>query len=128
MERGKRDVTLETLLRIARALEIRPGILVDGIPPWAEDGKGPLSRQEMERVADAVVKRGDVRSGRERALVEALRRVVWHRLTRRQRGGKDARRGYRLGANAWLWLRAAYPDGVVKSLLQRVRDREARLT
>lgn len=126
IERGKRDLTLGTLLGLARALGVRPGILVDGIPPRAEEGKAPLSRKEMERVADAVVRAKPAQNRRERALVEALRSLVWHRLARSQRGGGDARRGYRSAANAWLWLRATYPPEVVKSLLQRVTDREAR--
>lgn len=126
IERGKRDLTLGTLRALARALEVRPGILVDGIPPRAEEGKAPLSREAMERVAEAAARGGLVRSRRERALAEALRSVVWHRLPAEQRAGKDARRGYRSAARAWLWLRAAYPPGVVKSLLQRVTDREAR--
>lgn len=127
IERGKRDVTLGTLRALARALGIRPGLLADGIPPHAAEGRAPLSRELMERVAEAATRRGPVRSRRERALVEALRSVVWHRLPAGQRAGKDARRGHRSAARAWLWLKSTYPPGVVKSLLQRVTDREARV-
>ncbi len=126
IERGKRDLTLATLRALAGALHVRPGVLVDGIPPRAEEGKAPLSREEMERVADRVVWGGSARNRRERALVEALRSLVWHRLTPIQRGGGDPRRGYRSAARAWLWLRSTYPPEAVKSLLQRITDREAR--
>lgn len=126
IERGRRDLTLGTLVALARALEVRPGVLVDGIPPRAAEGKAPLSREAMERVAESAARGGPVQSRREQALAEALRSLVWHRLPAKQRAGRDARRGYRSAANAWLWLKSTYPPGVVKSLLQRVTDREAR--
>ena len=124
IERGKRDVTLGTLRTLARALDVRPGLLADGTPPRAAEGQAPLSREAMERVADAVVRGEPLPDGRERRLAEALRSLVWHRLPSRQRRGKDARRGYRAAARAWLWLQSTYPPGVVKSMLQRISNRE----
>ena len=124
IERGRRDVTLRTLRRLARALEIPPGILADGIPPRASEGQRPLDREEMERVADAVVYGKAVRNDREGALARALRSVVWHRLSPRERQGGDARRGFRSAAGAWLWLQSAYPPSAVRSLLQRISDRQ----
>lgn len=126
IERGGRNVTLSTLRRLARALDLQPGVLADGIPPRAAEGREPLSREEMGRVADAVVHGKPVRNERERALVRALRSVVWHRLPRLQRQGRDTRRGFRSAAGAWLWLQSAYPPAAVRSLLQRISDREGR--
>ena len=73
IERGKRDLTLRTVLALSRALGVRPGVLVDGIPPRAREGKAPLTREIMERVAEAASRGGPVRNRREQALAEALR-------------------------------------------------------
>ncbi|HMF41326.1 MAG TPA: helix-turn-helix transcriptional regulator, partial [Polyangia bacterium] len=35
IERGDREVTLKTLRALALALDVRPGVLADGIPPEA---------------------------------------------------------------------------------------------
>lgn len=50
IEQGARDLTLETLKRLAEALEIPPGILADGIPP-EERGPSRLGRGQLDRIA-----------------------------------------------------------------------------
>ena len=44
MERGKREVTLGTLRALAVALDVRPGILADGVLPVPWQGKPTWSR------------------------------------------------------------------------------------
>ena len=55
IETGARDLKVETLKRIARALDIRPGILADGIPP-EENFPQTLTRESLERIAEWVVR------------------------------------------------------------------------
>lgn len=124
IERGKREVSLGTLRALAAALNVRPGVLVDGVAPSsAEPGAARWSRQALERIAEAVVRGTSVREAREQALVEALRWVLRHRLSARRQLGGRARRGKRAAEAAWLRLEAAYPREVIQSALQRIEDR-----
>ncbi len=126
IERGQREVSLGTLRALALALGIRPGILVDGVPPGAtEESSARLSREAMERVAEAVARGAKVHEPGERALADALRRIVRHRAGS---VGHRVRRGKRESEAAWLWLEAVYPRAVVRSLLQRIADRQAVVT
>lgn len=123
MERGRREVSLPTLRRLASALEIRAGLLVDGVTPLSLRGPRGLSREEMERIADAAMGRGRV-TGRERALAQLLRTVMESRI--RAWGGRPGgrRSGKRRIRAAWLQFKSACPPGEVRSLIQRVEDRE----
>lgn len=47
LETGRRDCTLKTLYRLANALELRPGVLLDESP----QKKASLDRHEVDRVA-----------------------------------------------------------------------------
>ena len=125
IERGKREVSLGTLRALAVGLDVRPGVLADGVPPSVlEAGAARLSREALERVADAVLCGTPLRDRHERVLADALRKVVRQRLLagRQQRG--RVRRGKRAAAAAWLWLESTYPATVVQSLLQRIADRK----
>lgn len=53
IEQG-RDLTLETLRRLAQALQVRPGILADGIPPRGFSKK-TFSRESLDRIARGVL-------------------------------------------------------------------------
>ena len=125
IERGKREVSLGTLRALALGLNVRPGILVDGVPPGEAEGKPmPFSRQVLERIAEAVVRGTSVQRVHEQALVDTLREVIRHR-----RGAVSGRRGHlrrgkRAAESAWLRLESIVPPGVVHSLLQRIADRE----
>jgi transcriptional regulator with XRE-family HTH domain len=121
IERGRRDVSLSTLRALAAALEVRPGVLVDGVPPQPPPAQ--WSRARLERVADAVVGRRPAHAGTERVMAEQLRCVVRHRarLASGRRG--IPRRGVRASDAAWLALQAWCPPAVLRSLLERVEDR-----
>lgn len=126
MERGHREVSLSTLRALALALEIRPGMLADGVPPGtAVEHPSPLSREAMERVAAAVVCKTPARNAHEQRVSRALRHIVRNRLaisSKRRR----LPRGQRASQVAWVWLRATYPQAVVQSLLQRIADHQRR--
>lgn len=111
MERGRREVSLRTLRRLASALGITPGFLVDGVGPLSLRLSGRFSREALERIADAAAGRGSGARGEERELAGLMRTVT--------RGG-----GKRQLSKAWLNLRSACPPEVLESLIQRVRDRE----
>jgi len=125
IERGKREVTLTTLRALANALDVQPGILVDGVPPRAPAGSLPFSRAALERIADAVIGGNRLHAREECVLVELLRTITRHKrlAAARQRG--TYRRGHRVVETAWLTLKASYPAEVVHTLLRRIEARLA---
>lgn len=112
IERGRREVSLTTLRAVALALEVTPGTLVDGIAP-PTGGSTNLSREAIERVADAVAGGTIPRQPSERRLAALLRAVTM---------GTAA--GRRWAQACWLQLNAAYPPALVRTLLDRIASRQ----
>ena len=120
IERGRREASLKTIRALALALDVRPGLLVDGIAP-GED-QAPLSRAAMERIADAAVRRTRLADPNEQALVEQITYLVGSRLRASQSGRKGGARLGRRSDRAWLSL-SRYPPAVVQSLVDRILER-----
>jgi len=118
IERGRRDVSLRTIRALALALDVRPGLLVDGIAPGEA---APLSRAAMERIADATVRRTRLADPNEQALVEQLNHLVGSRLRASRAGWKGVRLSRR-SDRAWLSL-SRYPPAVIDSLVARILER-----
>ena len=127
IEVGKREVSLTTLRALAAALDVRPGMLVDGVAPGVPpEGPKPLSRERLERIASAVASGGSLSCLDDRAIAASLERVVGHRTRAwRGRAGAPRRLATRASRLAWLWLEAVYSPQVARSLVQRVTDRLA---
>lgn len=123
MERGRMEVSLKTLRALAVGLDIRPGVLVDGVPP--ETSLQRPSRETLERIAEAVVRGGVQLNDEERQLVEALRRIVAPRTAAAKRRWTPRRGGKRAAQQAWLWVRACYPEAMFTSLIERISERQA---
>lgn len=51
IEQGARDLTVQTLRRIAAALGVSPGTLVDGLGPAADAGALSADRHAVDRIA-----------------------------------------------------------------------------
>ncbi len=124
IEKGKREVSLKTLRSLAVALEVSPGILVDGVGPWFKDPK-PLSREVFERVAEAVVNNGPVSSDREIQLVDLLRLISRTQLMMARNASKSS---YLVGKKrvqaAWLKLSSAYSPEDIQSFIRRIMERK----
>lgn len=126
MEQGRREVSLGTLRALAVALDIRPGVLADGVPPaLAEGGPPALTREAMERIAAAVVSQRPLPDQHERCVANALQQIVRNRLAISTRDTR-VRQEKRATQAAWVWLRATYSGAVVRSLLQRIADQQRR--
>ena len=122
MESGKRDVTLRTLSALARALDVSPGTLADGIPPHQNQPKSGLSREAMERIADAVAYDKTCPNPQEQWIAERLKLLTRSRL---QSAGVTAEHSFRIGRKtdrAWLEL-ATLPKPELNSLIQRISER-----
>jgi len=125
IERGQREVSLKTVRALGVALGVRAGVLVDGILPQEEEGTGRLSREAMERIADAVVEKRILPEAGEQALADQLRRLVSSRLRAGRPVTKKRVRLSRGPDRAWLSL-SSYPYAVIESLVGRILERGGR--
>jgi transcriptional regulator with XRE-family HTH domain len=117
IERGEREVTLPTLRALALALNVRPGTLVDGETPGAS--ASPLTRTQMERIAEATVRGTALSDPRESALARWLATSLSTQLTRARRRHPGPRQSDR----AYLLLRSAEPPEAIASLVTRVVEK-----
>ena len=123
IERGKREVNLQTLRRLALALEIRPGILADGIAPSPSGIPQGLTRQTLDRIADAVIYGKALKNSWEQKLASRLKLLVQSKnlaagIQIRPKGSK------RLLALASLELSSNYSPKAIQALLRRIADRQ----
>ncbi|MBI2495868.1 MAG: helix-turn-helix transcriptional regulator [Candidatus Omnitrophica bacterium] len=125
IERGRREVSLATLRSLALGLDVRPGVLADGIAPGA-GAQHAWSRAAMERIAEAVVRGTTARQPAEQAVAELLRRVISHPNPASSRGRGSRRHDARASATAWVLLQSRCAPGELRSLLQRIDDRRRR--
>ena len=112
-------MSLKTIRALALALDVRPGLLVEGIAPGEA---APLSREAMERIADAAVRKTRLADPNEQALVEQITHLVGSRLRASQAGRKGGGRLGRKSDRAWLSL-APYSPVVIQSLVNRIVER-----
>lgn len=124
IERGQREVSLKTVRALALALDVRAGVLVDGIAPEGE-GAGELSREAMERIAAAVIRKSPLADAKEQALADQLKHLVSSRLRAARPVATRAGRLSRGSDRAWLSL-SSYPQAVIESLVSRILERSGR--
>jgi transcriptional regulator with XRE-family HTH domain len=119
IERGDREVTLRTLRALALALDVRPGALVDGEMP--DQDAPPLTRAQLERIAEATVSGAPLTDPRESALAGWLAAALAGHLA----SGRAARSRVGPGQSdrAYFRLRSAEQPAVVASLLNRVLEK-----
>jgi transcriptional regulator with XRE-family HTH domain len=114
IERGDRDVTLRTLRAIALALDVRPGVLADGLAPQE---RKVLGRPEMERVARATTRGAGAEAPHEEMLARHLRAAT---ATRRAGGTRRRRQAGAAGDRAYFRLRTLVDAPTLASLIDRV--------
>jgi len=123
IERDQQDVTVQTLRTVAAALEVRPGLLADGLLPPTDAPARRMSRAEMECIADEVVRGAPAQRGADRFLIEALRALLAPKARASPHRWTAPRWSNRKTDLAWVQLRARYPANVVNSLVSRITDR-----
>src|SRR5438105_4386004 len=79
IEKGKREVSLKTIRSLAAALDVKPGILVDGVAPKSWEGN-EFSRSALERIARAAAGNHRLENPGERLLADRLKLVLHSRL------------------------------------------------
>ena len=112
-ERGLRDISVRTLLRLATALEVTPGTLLDGAPP-----RPSLTRHELDAVARAVVTGGRDLPPAHRRLADACAAAM--RPTLEACATAGAGRARRRGRESVLAATQLYGKEQVNMILERV--------
>ena len=122
IERDRREVSVRTVRALAAALALRPGLLVDGLPP-DQEARPPLSRATMERIADAVAFGTRAATAAEQEVAEALRVVLGQRtaLIRRRGAPRTSRRAVMA---AWAALTSRYGREALQSFADRIAERQ----
>lgn len=124
IERGKREVSLRTIYKLARALDLNPGALVDGLPPGKTNFEQNLTREAMERIAKAVVLGINLPNPNERKLAEQLTHLTKARLAavKTRKADKSKRLPDRKTDIVWLTLVSRYSPGIIKSMVTRISE------
>jgi transcriptional regulator with XRE-family HTH domain len=126
LEKGKADPALSSLRRLALALQISVGELIDKLPPEQE-----LSRDALDQLARGALRPG-TREARKQKGARAL--ALMNRERRRALGFYSPRaRGARKppdpssGLNSSRWLRASLGEKQWNALLRRIDKLAAEL-
>lgn len=112
VERGQKDLTVSTLMRIARALDLKPGELLEADRSEARPPIS-LSRPVIEKLARAVVEKGVRLDASQAELVRLLRLLV-------PRPGRAP--SIKKTQAAWLKLKDLLGRTEIRAVLERVRD------
>ena len=114
IEKGKRDLTVSTLLRIATALEVRPSELIE------EEMSSPslaLTRPQIEGLAQAVVE------PQRKASAEIKK---WAPLFRIILPQAPSRVSVRKAQQAWVELRRHFSSQEIQGICRRIEDARQR--
>ncbi len=115
IEKGKQDVTVGTLQRIASVLNCSLADFFREVEKTPE--VVPLSRERIEKLAEAIVKGHPKLTGEDREIAKLFGDLRPHSAAQARLG-----RTYK----AWRQLRAILPKQAINSLHARVRDAEMR--
>ena len=115
IEKGKRDMTVSTLVRLCRALCISPAKVFENEDPHFQ--KEPLTRERLERIAKVAWEPSLAQSKSEKITAKLLRQIVPLDKSR-----KSPKKVYA----AWSRLKERYSEGEIKILVERVRNEEHR--
>lgn len=115
IEKGKRDLTVTTLIRLASALGIKPSRLID--PSEAEKKGIHLTRAAIEKLAELILRPG-LKASQELEDFAALFRAIMPEV--------NSRLSVKKTNLAWIKLRQKLTPSEIRGVLDRVRDSKQR--
>lgn len=118
IERGKKEVSLKTIRALALSLDLKPGVLVDGLAPMELETVPSLTRNALERIADAVAFNKHLPNPDEQKIVGRLMEILNSRLGVYSQGIRKGKRGKQKSSNLWISL-SYLPSSVLNSLIDR---------
>lgn len=119
IEQGGRDLTVQTLRRIAAALRVSAGTLVDGVGPKPKFAPVNLNRYSLDRVARLAAGHWVRATGRERKIAFGLASVMKSKTRRAAVKQKRLRTG-RSESKTLLRLKSELGPELLKHLIRRV--------
>jgi transcriptional regulator with XRE-family HTH domain len=119
IEQGARDLTKQTLRRIASALGVSAGVLADGIQPKPDSIPTSSDRHSMDRIARIAAGQRLRASAAERKLAGALASIMKSKTGQGQ-AKQVAGRTFRLENETVLRLKAGLGPEVFNHLVRRV--------
>ncbi len=122
IEQGGRDVTLDTARRIAEALEIQPGILVDGVGPETPKSK-PLSRKQLDRIGRFVLGEKILLKAIEKRIAGLIHSMIERKLIHSRTVQKALPKTARKEKRSWEELKVLLRDEEIHNLIQRIEKR-----
>jgi len=117
VENGRRDLSLRTLFKLAVALEMTPGTLLDKDPPWL-----PLTRRQLDAVSRAAVTGRRNLPPAHRLLADACAAAM--RPTIEAHAAAGAARSRMRGARSIRAAEQRFGQETVRAILERI-DRHA---
>ena len=114
IEKGKRDLTVSTLIRIAAALEVKPASLLEGSET---EKKFPLTRRNIEKIAASVLAPSLRVSGEIRKFSGLFRRLLPETPPRESAQKINMSR---------LELKKYFTDAEIQGVYRRVEDAKQR--
>lgn len=114
IEKGKRDLTVSTLVRLAAALGVQPSELIESeesVKPF------PLTRAQIETLAAAVIN-PQAKASREIQNLATLFRTTLPKTGTRASSQK--------AQQAWSRLRERFSSGEIRGIFQRIEDARQR--
>lgn len=118
IEQGARDLTVQTLRRIASTLGASPGALVDGIGPGPARRPGKLDRYSLDRIARLAAGQSLPASDAERRISTDLASIMKSKT--RAPSEKKASNSVRSENTALLRLKVEIGPVVFRHLIRRV--------
>ena len=123
IEQGARDLTVQSLRRIALALKINPGTLVDGVSPESTEDPKRFNRYSLDRIARLASGQKLPASHAEKQIAEALASVMTAKILRAYRSKTP--QGVRSQNSKVLRLKVEIGQDVLNHLIRRVEKRLA---
>jgi transcriptional regulator with XRE-family HTH domain len=133
IERGSREVTLATVRRLAAALKVKPGMLVNGVAPPYFKGKKKLSRKSLELIIEAILNKAKRRrtslnnkhlqrfTSFQKAVGVMFSNIIKNKLNADDRVYRNTiKRSRRDYINHWLILKITLGAEVCNNLLSRL--------
>ena len=121
IEQGGRDITVSTLLRLAKELDLSPGILVDGVPPCPVSGKR-FSRRDLDRISRFILGERLTLKKEEHKFAELLAPLLERKILQSRGHLTALPRTARKEKRNWILLRANYHPDDVKTAIARVSE------
>lgn len=109
IEKGKQDITVSTLRRIAGALATRPGEFFSGV---TEKQKNFSSRRSLERIARIIAGGQKASTAKEQEIVERFKQLIPGKQKVQLRGLH----------RAWLELRVQFSSEEINTVHERVEE------